>query len=289
MQPDSPFRVVKTKAELRAAVADWRANGARIGFVPTMGALHRGHLSLVDIARQRGGKTVASIFVNPAQFAAHEDLDTYPRTLEADLKALEETGCDLVYVPSAREIYPEGFATSVSVSTVAAGLESVSRPHFFGGVATVVAKLFGQVRPDYAVFGEKDYQQLLVVRRMAADLDLDIEIIGGATAREADGLAMSSRNVKLSADGRIVAGRLNAALARLTGRLSAGDEASAALSGSRAELDAAGFDRVDYLEIRCAETLAPLGDGPIDRPARVLAAVYVDGVRLIDNMGAEPG
>ncbi|MEL6365874.1 MAG: pantoate--beta-alanine ligase [Pseudomonadota bacterium] len=288
MQPDSPVRVVETRAALRAAVAELRADGAEIGFVPTMGALHEGHLSLVRIAKERGARAVASIFVNPAQFAAHEDLDNYPRTLPGDLAALADLGCDLVYVPSAVEMYPEGFATSVAMRGVAAGLESEARPHFFGGVATVVLKLLNQVRPDFAVFGEKDYQQLLVVRQLVRDFDLGIEIVGGPTAREADGLAMSSRNVKLSPEGRDVAGKINGVLAFMVERLEAGESVESALAFAVDALSMAGVDAIDYVEVRCAETLEPLDPGPLDREARVLAAVRVGGVRLIDNMGATP-
>ena len=274
-----------TLPALRARIRSWRDDRLSVGFVPTMGALHDGHISLVRLAKAHCDRVVASVFVNPRQFAEGEDLDTYPRTMMEDAEKLTNARCDLVYLPSDAVMYPEGYSAGISLKGPAEGLESEARPHFFDGVATVVAKLFNQVRPDMAFFGEKDYQQLMVIRQLVKDLDFPVDIIGGETVREADGLAMSSRNVYLSAPDRERAARLNAILAEFAAALSAGTPCAEARS---AALEAAGqaFDAVDYVEARCAATLAPLDDGPIDRPARVLAAVRLGSTRLIDNMAA---
>ncbi len=285
MRPDLPLPAAYTLAELRATVSDWRRQGLTIGFAPTMGALHDGHLALVTEALERADRVVASIFVNPAQFAPGEDFEAYPRTLETDAGKLAGAGAHLVYAPSASEMYPQGFSTTVSLSGPAEGLESDARPHFFAGVATVVTKLFNQVRPDLAVFGEKDYQQLLVIRRLSADLDLGVEIVPGATVREPDGLALSSRNAYLEPADRRRAAALNLILADFARALEAGGARQAAQDAAMAAARDA-FDAVDYVEARCAETLQPLPDGPIDRPARVLAAVKVGTTRLIDNRPA---
>ena len=285
MRPDLPLPAAYTAAELRATVSDWRRQGLTIGFTPTMGALHAGHLALVTQALKRADRVVASIFVNPAQFAPGEDFEAYPRTLETDAGKLAGAGAHLVYAPSASEMYPQGFSTTVSLSGPAEGLESDARPHFFAGVATVVTKLFNQVRPDLAVFGEKDYQQLLVIRRLSADLDLGVEIVPGATVREPDGLALSSRNAYLEPADRRRAAALNLILADFARALEAGGARQAAQDAAMAAARDA-FDAVDYVEARCAETLQPLPDGPIDRPARVLAAVKVGTTRLIDNRPA---
>lgn len=287
MLPALHCPAVHTADALAREVSQWRADGYTIGFVPTMGALHEGHISLVLKAMEVSDRVVVSIFVNPAQFGPHEDLATYPRTLEADSALLAAAGCHLLYAPTVEEIYPEGFATSLHVDGPALGLESEARPHFFGGVATVVARLFGQVRPDIAVFGEKDYQQLLVVRRMAADLALPVKVLGVETRREADGLAMSSRNVYLSPAERMRAGRLNVILRDLAHALEDGEPAAAALEHARILANSV-FDAVDYIEVRDAGTLADTGPGLLDRPARVLAAVRVGKTRLIDNVAASP-
>jgi pantoate--beta-alanine ligase len=279
---------VRSVAELRAAVAAARADGRRIGFVPTMGALHAGHVSLVELLKARGAFVAASIFVNPKQFAAHEDLGSYPRTLEADAAKLAAVGCDLLYAPEAAAMYPPGFATSVQVGGVSEGLESAARPHFFGGVATVVAKLLLQTGADLAAFGEKDYQQLLVVRRLARDLDIPVEIVAGETVREADGLAMSSRNVYLSPAERLVAGRFNGVLRAAVSALEAGAAIAPVLARCEAELLAAGFARIDYVALRDAADLAPLPGPATDRPARLLAAVAVGSTRLLDNFAVSP-
>ncbi len=277
--------VADTIADLRARIAGWReAETARIGLVPTMGALHEGHLSLVREMKARAGRVVVSIFVNPAQFAPHEDFDRYPRTLEDDLAKLATTGVDLVFAPAVPEVYPQGFATQVEVGGPSAGLETDFRPHFFSGVATVVAKLLIAAMPDIAIFGEKDYQQLLVIKRLSADLGLPTAIIGGAIVREPDGLAMSSRNAYLSPDDRRIAGKLNFILADVAARVRAGTPPIAAEAlGTNALLEA-GFNSVDYVAIRDAETLEKISS--LSRPARILAAAKVGTTRLIDNITA---
>ena len=274
--------IVTTIAELRARVSVWRLSGARVGLVPTMGALHEGHLSLVRETQNHCAKTVASIFVNPAQFAPHEDFDRYPRTLESDAAKLAEVGLDLIFAPSVGEMYPSGFATKIDVGGPSAGLETDFRPHFFGGVATVVAKLLIAAMPDYAIFGEKDYQQLLVIRRLAADVGLPIEIAAGAIIRESDGLAMSSRNAYLDREERKVAGQLNAVLKSAIFNARAGNAIAAAEKFGAEALLKAGFSSVDYVAIRDAATLEKLA--ALDRPARILAAGKIGGTRLIDNM-----
>ncbi len=275
--------IVTTIADLRARVAAWRMGGARIGLVPTMGALHEGHLSLVRETGKNCGKVVVSIFVNPAQFAPHEDFDHYPRDMDSDAAKLAGTGCvDLIFAPAVREMYPDGFATRLEVGGPSAGLETDFRPHFFGGVATIVSKLLIAAMPDMAIFGEKDYQQLLVIRRMVADLALPIEIAGGAIVREADGLAMSSRNAYLEPDERRIAGELNLILKATAERIRAGKPIAAAVTTARATVLKAGFSSVDYVAVRDAGTLAKIEN--LDRPARILAAAKVGGTRLIDNM-----
>jgi pantoate--beta-alanine ligase len=287
MRPDLPLPAAYTVSELREVISTWRQDGLSVGFVATMGALHAGHRALVTQAVERCDRVVASIFVNPAQFAPGEDFEAYPRTLEPDAETLAGAGAHLVYAPYAADMYPGGFATRVSLDGPAQGLESAARPHFFTGVATVVSKLLNQVRPDLAVFGEKDYQQLLVIQRMAADLDLGVEIVPGPTVRELDGLALSSRNAYLSASDRQRAASLNAILADFARALEDGAHVAAAQSSA---LDAATqrFDAVDYVEARCARTLEALAPGPIDRPVRVLAAVKLGQTRLIDNRAASP-
>jgi pantoate--beta-alanine ligase len=272
-------QILATVSELRAALASRRS--ARVGMVPTMGALHAGHLSLVDQAKKHAGTVVVSIFVNPAQFAPHEDFDAYPRTLEADLEKLAG-GADFVFAPLAREMYPEGHATSIAVAGPSLGLESDFRPHFFAGVATVVAKLLIAASPDIAVFGEKDYQQLLVVKRLVRDLGLPVEIIGAPTLREPDGLAMSSRNGYLGAEDRRIAGRLNGILKEASSLARASGDLRAAEAAGLEALWAAGFDHVDYVAIRDAQNLDHVVS--LERPARILAAVKIGKTRLIDNM-----
>jgi len=278
-----PPQIVTTIAELRHRIAAFREDESLIGLVPTMGALHAGHLSLVREAEKHVDTVIVSIFVNPAQFAPHEDYDRYPRTLEADAEKLGAAGeTDLIFAPSPGEMYPEGFASRIEMGGPALGLESEVRPHFFSGVATVVAKLLIAAMPDVAMFGEKDYQQLLVVRRLAADLGLGTRILGAPIVRERDGLAMSSRNAYLKPEERKIAGRLNAVLQQLAGALRGGEAVAAVeAKGKRALLDA-GFAAVDYVAVRDAETLAPLAKP--GGAARILAAATVGATRLIDNM-----
>jgi pantoate--beta-alanine ligase len=245
-----------------------------------MGALHDGHLALVREARARADRVVVSIFVNPTQFAPHEDFARYPRDLEADRAKL--AGVDLIYAPDVEQIYPPGFATKVVVDGPSAGLESDFRPHFFAGVATVVAKLFTQTQADIAVFGEKDYQQLLVVRRMSRDLDLGTEVVAVPTERDEDGLALSSRNAYLSAEERKIAPELYRTLRETALRARQSSAIPKTEAEGTAALLSAGFERVDYLAIRDAETLRPLRE--VSRPARVLAAAWLGKTRLIDNV-----
>ena len=280
-----PIAIVDTVSELRHAVESWRANDETIALVPTMGALHAGHLALVEEARRRCRRVVVSIFINPAQFGAGEDFDSYPRAAARDRERLARLGVDLIYAPSAAEMYPAGFATEIRVAGLSEGLCAVQRPVHFTGVATVVAKLLIQCRPHAALFGEKDYQQLLVIHALARDLDLGVEIVAVLTVRESDGLAMSSRNEALSTAGRAVAGRLHGALMEIAHRITTGAAVVDALAWGRHELIALGFEAVDYLELRHAETLASLP--ALKGPARLLAAVHVDGVRLIDNIALE--
>ncbi|PWR18462.1 pantoate--beta-alanine ligase [Zavarzinia aquatilis] len=277
-----PLPVARSVASLRQTVADWRKAGLRIGFVPTMGALHAGHLSLVERAKERADRVVVSIFVNPTQFGPSEDFSKYPRQEASDAARLAAFGVDLLYSPSVAEMYPAGAATTVSVGIVTERLEGVFRPTHFDGVATVVAKLLNQVQPHVAVFGEKDYQQLLVVKRLVSDLDIDSEIVPGPTVREADGLAMSSRNAYLSDEDRAIAASLPATLNFVATQLRSGVDAAPILEAGRIRLMKAGFREVQYLDLADASTLAPLERA--DRPARLLVAALVGATRLIDNM-----
>ena len=283
MTAASELVLTRTVADLRVQVASLRNAGKRIGFVPTMGALHEGHLALVAEARRRSDAVVASVFVNPTQFAVHEDLGTYPRQEARDAELLAGAGCSILFAPDAAEMYPQGFATSVQVGGPSEGLETDFRPHFFGGVAVVVAKLLNQVQADVAVFGEKDYQQLMVVRRMARDLDIPTEIVGAPTVRDGHGLALSSRNAYLSDDELAVARRLNVILREAGERAAAGQPVASVDTGAAETLLEAGFARVDYVAIRQAESLAPFS-GVVDAPARILAAAWLGKTRLIDNM-----
>jgi pantoate--beta-alanine ligase len=279
--------VARTRTELRARIARWRRDRVSIALVPTMGALHEGHLSLIALARARAGAVVASLFVNPTQFAADEDLASYPRDETQDHALLESAGCDLIYAPSVAEIYPAGFSTVIAVPPLAAFLEGAVRPHHFAGVATVVAKLLIQATPDVAVFGEKDYQQLAIIRRLVLDLDLPVEILGGTIVRDANGLALSSRNVYLSSAQCEIAPALHRFLEAAARDLAAGDAVKLVEASATAELKTAGFSTVDYVEVRAADTLEHLGPGPITGPARVLAAARLGKTRLIDNVAAQ--
>ncbi|UGY03643.1 pantoate--beta-alanine ligase [Bradyrhizobium quebecense] len=275
--------VVRTVPALRRAVDTLRAKKATVALVPTMGALHDGHVSLVRLAKRRAKRVVVSIFVNPTQFAPTEDFGSYPRTWKEDVAKLAAEGVDLIWHPEVKAMYPDGFATRiVPEGPATAGLEDRFRPHFFGGVATVVGKLFTQVRPDVAIFGEKDFQQLRVVTQMAADLDLGVKVIGSKTVRERDGLAMSSRNVYLSTEERRAAPELNRVMKEAAGRLRAGEDAATAMADGAAEITKAGFV-LDYLEVRHAASLAPIGSLK-DGPMRMLVAARIGGTRLIDNI-----
>jgi pantoate--beta-alanine ligase len=280
--PSRPL-IARTIPALRRALDALRARKATVALVPTMGALHDGHASLVRLAKRRARKVVVSVFVNPTQFAPSEDFGSYPRTWNADLARLTAEDVDLIWNPDVKTMYGDGFATRILTEGPAtAGLEDRFRPHFFGGVTTVVGKLFTQCRPDFAIFGEKDFQQLRVVARMAADLDLGVKVIGSKTVRERDGLAMSSRNVYLLPDERRAAPALFQALKETARRVRAGDDIDAAQAAGTEMIAAAGF-AVDYLEIRHAETLAQVTSMK-DRPLRILVAARIGKTRLIDNI-----
>ncbi len=274
--------IVRDVAALRASVTAWRREARSVALVPTMGALHEGHLSLIRAGKARCDKVVASLFVNPRQFAPQEDFDRYPRNEAGDAALLASAGCDLLFAPDRAAMYPEGFATSVIVANVSTPLEGEFRPHFFAGVATVVTKLLLQCSPDAAFFGEKDYQQLLVIRRLARDLDIPAEIVGCETVREPDGLAMSSRNAYLSQAERAIAGRLNLILKATAAAIRGGSAIAEAEADMRAEIAAAGFAAIDYAAACDSETLAPLSD--LSRPGRILAAAWIGKTRLIDNL-----
>ena len=286
--PDA-FRIVRTVADLRAAVRAWRAQGLTVALVPTMGALHAGHMHLVAEGLKRADRVVTSVFVNPTQFAAHEDLDAYPRQQDRDAELLAEAGGALMFAPSVEEMYAPGAVTRITVGDVetggpSQGLEGDFRPQMFGGVALVVAKLLNQAQADLAIFGEKDWQQLMVVRRLALDLDIPSEVVGVPTVRDAHGLALSSRNAYLSAEELDVARRLNVILRQ------AGEKARAGRPIAGAEREAydailkAGFDTIDYVAIRRAEDLAAFPSGIVEGEARILTAARIGRTRLIDNM-----
>lgn len=279
------LQIVRTVPDLRAALRDWRAAGQTVALVPTMGALHDAHMALMREGRARADRVAATIFVNPIQFAAHEDLDTYPRREAEDIEKLRADGIDLLFAPDAAEVYPDGFSTTVTVAGVSEGLCGDHRPGHFEGVATVVTKLLLQALPDIALFGEKDYQQLQVIRRLARDLDIPVEIAGVPTVREDDGLAMSSRNLHLSDAERATAPLLHRTLAEVAAQIAAGTDPETACAAGRAKLTDGGFGPVDYLELRHSETLA-IPSTPLDHhaPHRILAAAWLGGTRLIDNL-----
>jgi pantoate--beta-alanine ligase len=281
----SPIAIVRTVNELRARVAKWRKAGERIALVPTMGALHEGHLSLLTLAKSRCDRVVVSIFVNPIQFGPREDFNLYPRDETGDLAKLGKAGVDLVFAPETAEMYPQGFSTHIGVGDLTEDLCGAARPNHFDGVATVVAKLLLQCGPDLAVFGEKDYQQLLVIKRLVRDLNIPVEIVGGPIVREADGLALSSRNVYLSPSERKTAPLLYQTISAVAADLAQGRGCDDAVVAARFKLDAAGF-RVDYVAVRDPDTLKRLS-GPVQR-ARVLAAAYLGKTRLIDNVPVPP-
>ncbi len=286
------MQTVSTRVALAKAVAAIKSGGKTLALVPTMGALHRGHLALVEAARARADCVAVSIFVNPLQFGANEDLATYPRQPDHDAAMLRAAGVDLVWAPTRDAMLPPGFATTVGVAGLDAALCGLHRPGHFDGVATIVLKLFNQVRPDVAVFGEKDWQQLTIIRRMARDLDLAQPsadaIIAVATVREADGLALSSRNRYLSPADRTRAGALNRAMRAGVAAIVAGEAVEPVLDRLRAALCDAGFDRIDYADVRTADTLDPITDWQ-GQAARLLVAAHIGGARLIDNLAVEPG
>ena len=277
------MQTLRTVAELRTRVRGWKQDGRQVGVVPTMGALHDGHLSLVRAAKRGCDRVIVTIFVNPTQFNNSDDLAKYPRTEAADAALLAAEGVDILFAPSADEVYPAGFATGVAVQGVTAPLEGALRPGHFEGVATVVAKLFGMTQANRAYFGQKDWQQLQVVKRMVADLNIPTEVVGCDTIREADGLALSSRNVRLDALSRAQAPGLYKVMTRTAAAIKGGADVAAALAQGREELRQAGFSEVDYLDLRNAALLEPMVT--LDQPARLLAAAWIGGVRLIDNIG----
>ncbi len=277
---------IRVLNELRALNRTWRCDGETVGVVPTMGALHQGHLSLVKQAKAACDHVIVTVFVNPKQFNNAEDLDKYPRTEDADADALAPFDVDVMYLPTPDQIYPDGFSTNVSVSGVSEGLCGAHRPGHFDGVATVVAKLLLQTGADRAFFGEKDFQQLQVVKRLVRDLDIPTEVVGCATVREEDGLALSSRNVRLSETARNTAPRLYAILQDVADELGRGATAEAAIYTAKARIELAGFSEVEYLELRAEDGLTPMT--VLDRPARLLVAAWLDGVRLIDNIPVAP-
>lgn len=280
--PHAPI-VARTLPALHRTAAELRKRNATLALVPTMGALHDGHMALIRLAKRKARKVVVSVFVNPAQFAPHEDLDSYPRTWKADAARLAAEGVDAIWHPDVKTMYPDGFATRIAPEGPAtAGLEDRFRPHFFGGVATVVAKLLLQVRPDLAIFGEKDYQQLKVVTRMTRDLDLGVRIVGAPIVRERDGLAMSSRNVYLSAAERAAAPTLFRTMKEAAKRIRAGESIETTLADGIGAIAQAGF-KLDYLEVRHAQTLQPI-TSLREGPARMLVAGHIGTTRLIDNI-----
>ncbi len=277
-----PRFIVTTEKQLRQQVSEWRLAGKTIGFVPTMGALHAGHLSLITKAKKHADKIIASIYINPTQFAEGEDLGSYPRTEKKDAKMLQVAGCDLVYIPKG-SLYGEHHATSLHVGGAALGLETDYRPHFFGGVALIVTKLLNRVQPDIAVFGEKDYQQLLTIRRITSDLDIPVKIIGAPIMREKDGLAMSSRNQYFDQEGRAIAGHLNRIMRACAKEIKAGADIKHATDTAIEALLSAGFSSVDYVSVADAKTLKILPHSLDKNQARLLIAATCKGVRLIDN------
>ncbi len=278
--------IIRQKAELHAMTRPWRAAGDVIGVVPTMGALHDGHLSLVQAAKDGADRVIVTVFVNPKQFNDPKDLENYPRTEEEDARKLERFGVDAIYVPDPDQIYPDGFDTTVSVAGIADQLEGEHRPGHFDGVATVVTKLFTQTMATRAYFGEKDYQQLQVVTRLSADLDLGTEVVGCPTIREEDGLAMSSRNLLISDRARVKAPAMIEAMDAAALRIKAGEPVATAIKEAKSRIVRGGYNSVEYLELRAIKTLRPMSE--LIGPARLLAAANLAGVRLIDNIAVEP-
>ena len=278
-------KIVRTVAELRAQVGAWKAAGERVALIPTMGALHEGHLSLIQLGQTMARRTVASVFVNPKQFAPHEDFDSYPRGEARDAELLAGVGCDLMFAPGVDEMYAPGFSTTINLTGVSGPLEGAARPQFFGGVATVVTKLLIQSQADVAIFGEKDYQQLQVIRRVVRDLDIPVEIVGAPTARAEDGLALSSRNAYLTPEERAAAVALPNAIKAAAQAVAAGGRIDEAEAAGKTALINAGFHQIDYFDVREASDLSRLGPGPIgEAQGRILVAAWLGKTRLIDNM-----
>ncbi len=275
--------ITRTTRRLRGQVWQWRGHGETIAFIPTMGALHEGHLTLIRLARKKADRVIASIFVNPTQFAPGEDFESYPRAEKRDVSLLQSAGCDMVYIPKDGSMYNAHHATSIKVGGVAEGLETDHRPTFFDGVALVVTKLLNRVAPDYAIFGEKDYQQLATIRRLVADLDMPIKIIGAPIARDMHGLALSSRNQYFDADGLKIARRLNEIMRFCAQQMRDGANVDIAAEQAKSALLAAGFEAIDYIEVRSPNSLTVLEGGVLNGPARLLIAAHCKGVRLIDN------
>ncbi|MFN7185878.1 MAG: pantoate--beta-alanine ligase [Alphaproteobacteria bacterium] len=269
--------------QLQNMLHEWQVTRQTVALVPTMGAIHAGHLQLVAEAKKNASKIVVSIFVNPTQFGPNEDFANYPRTLERDIQLLAQAGVDLVWSPSAIEMYPEGFATSIHVAGLSEALCGAFRPGHFDGVATVVAKLFMQIRPDIALFGEKDYQQLMLIKRLVKDLNMNIEVLGVPTLRERDGLALSSRNQYLDADERKIAPKLYAILQQTSNHIRSGADVKDMLGLAEKEIIAAGFTKIDYIELRAEESLIPIVNFS-EETARLLSAVWLGKTRLIDNV-----
>ncbi len=276
------MQILRTVAELRTRVRGWKADGKQVGVVPTMGALHEGHMSLVRAAQRGCDRVIVTIFVNPMQFNNPDDLTKYPRTEDSDAALLAREGVDIIFAPTPDEVYPKSFATSITVAGISEPLEGTMRPGHFEGVATVVAKLFGMTQADRAYFGQKDWQQLQVVKRMVADLNIPIEVVGCDTIREQDGLAMSSRNVRLDPLSRAQAPALHRILTRAATAIRDSGDVATVLETARADLRAAGFTEVEYLDLRSAALLEPMAR--LDAPARLLVAAWIGGVRLIDNI-----
>lgn len=282
------MKIIRDKNSLQNYCIQLKQDKKKIGFVPTMGALHKGHTSLVDIAKQHSDIVITSIFVNPAQFAAHEDLDTYPRTEENDITALEKANTDIIYIPSIDDIYPQGFNLTLSTGALGQDLDGWIRPHFFDGVALVVTKLFMQTQADVAVFGEKDYQQLTIIKQLVKQLDIPTQVIGGATIREADGLAFASRNQYLEKHERKTAGQLNQQIKHCMALLNKGMSIKQATETIEKNLNELGFQKVDYIAIRDSNTLAEAVDINANQEYRILVAAILGKTRLIDNMLYQP-
>lgn len=282
------IRIVKTERSLRGSIWEWRGYGDTIAFVPTMGALHEGHLTLVRLAKKKADRVVVSIFVNPTQFAPGEDFESYPRVEKRDVAMLKAEGVDLVYIPKEGSMYNAHHATKITVGGVALGLETTHRPTFFDGVALIVTKLLNRVMPDIAIFGEKDFQQLATIRRLVEDLDMPIKIVGAPIARDEHGLALSSRNKYFDENGLKVARRLNEIMRHCALKMEKGENVDVARNIATKALLTAGFNSVDYIEVRSPNSLTVLEGGVLNKRARLLIAAHCEGVRLIDNCAVKP-